>query len=85
MKTNIDTSGELYFMTCLVSTLHQSTLQCVLYNGRLIVVLWVLPRESTCFISTILVSMLIPLVHSFEEQHLYILHTFIPNHNMLSQ
>ena len=81
----VDTLGEFYFLTCLTSRPHQSTIKCMPCNGLLIVVVWVLLGESTCFLLTILVLVLIPLVHSLRKQHLYILHTFILNHNMLGQ
>ena len=81
----VDTSGVLCFLTCLTSRPHQSTIKCMPYNGLLIVVVWVLLGESTYFLLTILVLVLIPLVHSLREQHLYILHTFVLNHNMLGQ
>ena len=51
----VDTSDELYSLTCLTLTLHQSALECMLYNGLLVVVVWVLLRKSTCFLLTILV------------------------------
>jgi len=55
LLTEVDTSGELYFLTYLALRPHQSTLKCMPYNGLLIVVVWVMLGESTCFLLTILV------------------------------
>ena len=77
LLTEVDTSGELCFLTCLIGP------KMYAYNGVLIIVAWILLGESACFLLTILVLVLIPLVHSLGEQHVYILHTFVPNHNML--
>jgi len=38
MLTEVDTSGELFSLTCLASTPNQLALKCMFYNGLLIVV-----------------------------------------------
>ena len=53
--TKVDTLGELYSLTCLASTPHQSALKYMPYNGLLVVVAWVLLEGSACVLLTTLV------------------------------